>query len=63
MELPRRVVSFLRWTGFASSQTGIRRLFFQSGIRRTVFAMGAGGMVESSVKFEIEGEWNRLADT
>ena len=34
-----------------------------SGIRRTVFAMGAGGTMESSVEFEIEGEWTRLADT
>ena len=33
------------------------------GIRRTLFTMGCGGTVESSVEFEIEGEWNRLADT
>ena len=33
------------------------------GIRRTLFAMKSGGMVKSSVGFEIEGEWTRLADT
>ena len=33
------------------------------GIRRTVFAMGAGGTVESRVEFEIEVEWTRLAET
>ena len=35
----------------------------QFGIRRTVFAMGAGGTVESRVEFEIDGEWTRLAET
>ena len=33
------------------------------GISRTVFAMGAGGTVESSVEFDIEGEWTRIVDT
>ena len=33
------------------------------GIRRTFFAMGAGGTVESSVEFEIEGERSRLVKT
>ena len=33
------------------------------GIRRTLFTMEYGGTVESSVYFEIEGEWTRLADT
>ena len=32
------------------------------GIRRTFFAMGYDGTVESSVDFEIEGEWNRLEE-
>ena len=33
------------------------------GITRTVFAVGDGGMVESSVEFEIEGEWTLPAET
>ena len=33
------------------------------GIRITVFTMGADGTVESSVEFEIEGGWNRMAET
>ena len=33
------------------------------GIRRTVFAMGVGGTVESSVEFDTEGEWTHLAET
>ena len=33
------------------------------GTRRMLFAMGADGTVESSVDFDIEGEWNRLAET
>ena len=32
-------------------------------IRRTFFAMVSGGTVESSVEFEIEGEWNHIAET
>ena len=35
----------------------------QFGISRMVFAVGAGGTVESIVVFEIEGEWTRLAET
>ena len=33
------------------------------GISRTFFAMVDGGTVESSVEFEIEGEWTRLSDS
>ena len=33
------------------------------GIRRTFFSVGAGDTVESSVEFEIEGEWTYLAYT
>ena len=33
------------------------------GIRRTLFAMGAGGTVESIVLFEMEGECTRLSET
>ena len=33
------------------------------GIRRKFFAMGAGGTVDSSEEFEIEGEWTLLAET
>ena len=43
------------------SEVGIDATRF--GIRRTVFAMGAGGDVEYNVEFEIEGEWTRLAET
>ena len=32
------------------------------GIRRTVFAMGDGGTVESIFVFEMEGEWTCLAE-
>ena len=32
-------------------------------IRRTLFTMGAGGMAELSVEFDIEGEWTRLEET
>ena len=42
-------------------EVGIGAILF--GISRTLSAMGAGGTVESSVDFEIEGEWNRLAET
>ena len=44
-----------------SLEVGIGATRFDIGI--TFFAMGAAGTVESSVEFEIEGEWNRLADT
>ena len=33
------------------------------GIRRTLFSIGAGGTVESSVEFEMEGEWTCIAET
>ena len=33
------------------------------GIRRTLFAMGAGGTVEYMVDFVMEGEWTCLAET
>ena len=33
------------------------------GIRRTLFSMGSDVTVESSVKFEIDGGWIRLAET
>ena len=32
-------------------------------IMRTLFAMGAGGNVESIVELEMEGEWTRIAET
>ena len=32
-------------------------------IRRMFFEMGSGGTVESSVEFEIEGEWKCLLET
>ena len=33
------------------------------GIRRTIFAMGAGGTVEYMVNFEMKGGWTCLSDT
>ena len=33
------------------------------GIMRTVFSMGTGGIMESSVEFEMEGGCTRLAET
>ena len=42
-------------------EVGIGATWF--GISRTLFVMGAGGTVESSVEFDIEGEWTRLAET
>ena len=33
------------------------------GIRRTVLAMRAGGTVESSVEFDMDGEWTYLSET
>ena len=42
-------------------EVGIGATWF--GIRRTFFVMGYGGTVESSVDFEIEGEWNRLSES
>ena len=32
------------------------------GRRRRLFSIGAGGTLESSGGFEIEGEWNHLAE-
>ena len=33
------------------------------GIRRRFFSIGAGGMLESSGGFDVEGEWTRLSKT
>ena len=33
------------------------------GRRRRLFSIGAGGTLELSGGFEIEGEWTRLAET
>ena len=33
------------------------------GIKIRFFSIGAGGTLESSGGFEIEGEWTRLAET
>ena len=32
------------------------------GIRRTLFAMGDGGTMESIFEFEMKGEWTRIAE-
>ena len=42
-------------------EVGIGATWF--GINITLFLMGAGVTVESSVEFEIEGEWTRLEET
>ena len=42
-------------------EVGIGAAWF--GIRRSFFAIVDGYMVESSVEFEIEGEWTRLEET
>ena len=42
-------------------EVGIVATWF--GINITLFLMGAGVTVESSVEFEIEGECTRLAET
>ena len=42
-------------------EVGIGAAWF--GIRRRFFAMGDGDTVESSVEFEIKGEWTHLAET
>ena len=42
-------------------EVGVGATWF--GIRRTLFAMRDGGMVNSSVEFEIEGGWTSPTET
>ena len=42
-------------------EVGIGAAWF--GRRRRIFSIGACGTLESSVEFDIEGEWTRLAET
>ena len=42
-------------------EVGVGATWF--GIRRTFFAMGAGGTVKSGVEFEIEGGWTSPTET
>ena len=49
------------WRSVYPLEVGIGATWF--GIRRTFLAMGDGGTEESSVEFEIEGEWTCIAET